>query len=303
MPVAKRSTKSEETVVAPLPEKVTKSSSTKSDKPAAETKSSLTKSDKPMPVKKSSSTKTEAPAPAPAPAPEAVATPKTPRKSKAAVEAPVKAEASKEDDAEVLPKKRRSPQKESLNENFTTLEVKVEGIIDELRKSGLKNVGIANWKSVLKTIKQLHIDSNRLTKVKKLNKTSNTNGGFHKSVLITSELSRFCASHSLEVAKACKVLLEKNVIKSDKYTEWKPSDWVDGEHTTRSKVTKFLCDYVKAKNLQKEENRREFKVDSDMKDLFKLKFDDKDNNGKPIDYCNLQKLVKPFYITEVAESK
>jgi hypothetical protein len=303
MPVAKRSTKSEETVVAPSAEKVTKSSSTtKSDKPVAESKSSSTKSDKPMPVKKSSSTKVEAPA---AVAPEAAAQPKTPRKAKAVAEVPVKAEASKEEDAAevVLPKKRRSPQKESLNENFSTLEVKVEGIIDELRKSGLKNVGIANWKSVLKTIKQLHIDSNRLTKVKKLNKTSNTNGGFHKSVLINPELSRFCASHALEVAKACKVLLEKNVIKSDKYTEWKPSDWVDGEHTTRSKVTKFLCDYVKAKNLQKEENRREFKVDSDMKDLFKLKFDDKDNNGKPIDYCNLQKLVKPFYITEVAESK
>lgn len=291
MPAAKKSTKTEEVIATATPaapaakapstkgkqaEKAAaapaaKAPSTKTDK-AASTKSASTKSDK------AASTKA-----APAKAPKAPKEPKQPKEA-----------AEPAEPVEKTP--RRPPTKDTINEDFSGLETRITTIIDDLRKSGQKNVGIANWKSILKTVKQLHTDANRVNKLRKATKTTNNNGGFHKPVDISKELSKFCASHAAEVAKACKVLADSGAIESAKYTEWKPSDWKENEKATRSRVTKFLCDYVKAKNLQKPDNKREFKVDDDMKALFNLKNNDKDNEGRPIDYCSLQRLVKPHYI-------
>ena len=151
---------------------------------------------------------------------------------------------------------------------------------------------------MLKTVKQLQQDSNRVanSSTKRApRKASNSEGGFHKKVPITPELSKFCSSHAAEVSKAFKAMVDAKTVPAEKYTEWKSSDWVVNEPSTRSKVTKFLCDYVKAKDLQLEGNRKFFKVDTDMKNLFKLKENDKDNDGKPITFCTLQKLLVPFY--------
>ncbi len=299
MPSAKKSTKTEETVAAPAPaveKKSTKASktevapapakapSTKSASTKSETKSASTKSEKSASTKKDAKaeTKTEK-------------KPKTPREPKQAKEA-APAEESKQAEE---PRVRVSPPtKESLAEDFEALKTKITGIIEELRASGQKNTGIANWKNVLKTVKQLQQDANRVANSstkRAARKAPNAEGGFHKKVPISPELSKFCAAHAVEVSKACKSMVDAGNLSAEKFTEWKPSDWVVNEPSTRSKVTKFLCDYVKAKNLQKPDNRKEFKVDSDMKSLFKLKDNDKDNEGNAINFCTLQKLVKPFY--------
>jgi chromatin remodeling complex protein RSC6 len=295
MPSAKKSTKTEETVVAPAVEAKPAKSTKKSETPAAApAKSSSTKSTSSS--TKSSSKKSETPAAAPAKADAPVKKTKAPKAPKE--EKP--AEASVESKAVEEPKVRVSPPtKESLNEDFEALKNRINGIIEELRSSGQKNTGIANWKGVLKTVKQLQQDSNRVanSSTKKApRKAPNANGGFHKPVAISAELSKFCAAHSAEVSKACKALVDNGTIKNDKFTEWKSADWTVNEPSTRSKVTKLLCDYVKAKNLQFPDNRKFFKVDNDMKNLFKLKEADKDNDGKPIDFCRLQVLVKPHYV-------
>ncbi len=301
MPSVKKSTKTEETVAAPAPavEKKTtkaskaeaapapaKASSTKSSSTKSDSKSASTKSEK------SASTKKDAPAAAPAKAEKKPKTPREPKQAKEAAPAE-EAKAAEEPRVRVSP-----PTKESLAEDFEALKTKITGIIEELRASGQKNAGIANWKNVLKTVKQLQQDSNRVanSSTKRApRKASNSEGGFHKKVPITPELSKFCSSHAAEVSKAFKAMVDAKTVPAEKYTEWKPTDWVVNEPSTRSKVTKFLCDYVKAKNLQLEGNRKFFKVDNDMKNLFKLKENDKDNDGKPITFCTLQKLLVPFY--------
>ena len=298
MPSVKKSTKTEETVAAPAPaveKKTSKASKAEAAPAPAPVKASSTKSDsKSASTKseKSASTKKDAPAPAPAKAEKKPKTPREPKQAKA--EAPAEeAKAAEEPRVRVSP-----PTKESLAEDFEALKTKITGIIEELRASGQKNAGIANWKNVLKTVKQLQQDSNRVanSSTKRApRKASNTEGGFHKKVPITPELAKFCSSHAAEVSKAFKAMVDAKTVPVEKYTEWKPTDWAVNEPSTRSKVTKFLCDYVKAKNLQLEGNRKYFKVDNDMKNLFKLKENDKDNEGKPITFCTLQKLLVPFY--------
>ena len=297
MPVVKKSTKAEELVVPVVPvEKTVKAVKAKAEKKTEPAPVVVPVVVAPVvaPVapksarSKSSSTKTDKVAPAPVVVEKVVekkAEPKakTPRVAKVV-------------DPDAEPKTRRVPTKDTLNENFASLEEKVTKIVDDLRMSGQKNVGIANWKSTLKLIKQLHSDSNRVTKVKKVSSNNNQNGGFHKLVKITPELSTFCATNSKLVATACRVLLDNGTLKSEKFTDWKSDDWTSSEFTTRSKVTKFLCDYVKANKLQKQENKREFIVDSNMKTLFKLNKPEVDNDGKNIDYCSLQKLVKFHYL-------
>ena len=298
MPSVKKSTKTEETVAAPAPateKKTTKASKAEaapapapvkaSSTKSASTKSASTKSDA-----KSASTKSDAKAET-----KTEKKTKTPREPKQAKEA---APAEESKTAEEPRVRVSPPTKESLNEDFEALKNKITGIIEELRASGQKNTGIANWKNVLKTVKQLQQDSNRVANSstkRAARKAPNAEGGFHKKVPISPELSKFCAAHAAEVSKACKSMVDAGNLSAEKFTEWKPSDWVVNEPSTRSKVTKFLCDYVKAKNLQKPDNRKEFKVDSDMKALFKLKDNDKDNEGNAINFCTLQKLVKPFY--------
>jgi hypothetical protein len=306
MPSVKKSTKTEETVAAPAPaveKKTTKASKAEVAAPApapapakaSSTKSASTKSDsKSASTKseKSASTKKDAPAAAPAKAEKKPKTPREPKQAKEAAPAE-EAKAAEEPRVRVSP-----PTKESLAEDFEALKTKITGIIEELRASGQKNAGIANWKNVLKTVKQLQQDSNRVanSSTKRApRKASNSEGGFHKKVPITPELSKFCSSHAAEVSKAFKAMVDAKTVPAEKYTEWKSSDWVVNEPSTRSKVTKFLCDYVKAKDLQLEGNRKFFKVDNDMKNLFKLKENDKDNDGKPITFCTLQKLLVPFY--------
>ena len=300
MPSVKKSTKTEETVAAPAPavEKKTSKASKAEAAPApaktSSTKSSSTKSDsKSASTKSEKSASTKKDAPAPAKAEKKPKTPREPKQAKAAAAPAEEAKVAEEPRVRVSP-----PTKESLAEDFEALKTKINGIIEELRASGQKNAGIANWKNVLKTVKQLQQDSNRVanSSTKRApRKASNTEGGFHKKVPITPELSKFCSSHAAEVSKAFKAMVDAKTVPVEKYTEWKPTDWVVNEPSTRSKVTKFLCDYVKAKNLQLEGNRKFFKVDNDMKNLFKLKENDKDNDGNRITFCTLQKLLVPFY--------
>lgn len=264
-------------------------------------KSASTKAAAPAVVeKKSASTKGNKKAAA---APVAEKKEKAPKKSASKKEdTPVAEEA-----AEPVEKVKRGPAtRESVTADFEALETKMDEIIKALRESGQKNVGISNWKSCLKSLRVLHADANKIMKVKRQHKSTGENkGGFHKEVVISGDLSKFCATHAVEVAKAIKKLVDDKDSGYDvkKYTEWKAADWNTTDKATRSKVTKFMCDYVKAKSLQKADNKREFVVDAAMKALFGLKSNDKDNNGKPINYCSLQKLLIPHYPATVKPVK
>jgi len=227
--------------------------------------------------------------------------------AKVAVPKAVKA-LSKKVDVEEEPKKKDEKKeevkvpklpvsKDTITADYESLEKKLEDIIDAIKASGQKNAGIANWKSTLKNVRALHLDSNKILKIRRHNKQASNNGGFHKEVPITAELSKFAAANSADVSKVIKKLVDdkETPYPVEKYTDWKPSDWVVNENVTRSKVTKFMCDYVRAKALQKKDNKREFVADANLKALFKLKDNDKDNNGKPINYCTLQQMLKQHY--------
>ena len=187
--------------------------------------------------------------------------------------------------------------KDTITADFESLEKKLEDIIEAIKASGQKKAGIANWKSTLKNVRALHLDSNKILKIRRHNKQASNNGGFHKEVPITAELSKFAAANSADVSKVIKKLVDdkETPYPVEKYTDWKAADWVVNENVTRSKVTKFMCDYVRAKALQKKDNKREFVADANLKALFKLKDNDKDNNGKPINYCTLQQMLKQHY--------
>lgn len=164
-------------------------------------------------------------------------------------------------------KPRKIITKEVLTEEFDDLISSLEKEIDKLREN-TKSKGIKNLRSVLKKIKVLKNHSLKIAKNKRTSTRTNTNNGFSKLVNLSKELCDFMG------------------IKED-------------EKKSRVDVTKFVCNYIKEKNLQNPEDRRNILLEKDEKLKKLLNYND---NEKPLTYFRLQSALKNhFVITSKSE--
>ena len=138
----------------------------------------------------------------------------------------------------------------------------LEDHVEELRSSNSKtrkNTGVKFVKSVTKSLRTLKKDTVKAMKMKrKTNRAKNTTSGFMKPVKISDEMIKF-------------------------------TGWDADAPKSRVDVTKFICKYIKEKDLQKPEDRRVILPDSKLKKI--LKYEEGDN----LTYYSLQKKIQHHF--------
>jgi chromatin remodeling complex protein RSC6 len=171
---------------------------------------------------------------------------------------------------------RREVTKESVDVSFTELVERVHSEIERIRSVDDKKVkGVKFLRSINKALKCLHADTKRVTKLKKnKNKedgTKKTNvSGFLKPVRISPELASF--------------------------TGWD----VNGTFS-RVDVTKFICGYVKTKELNKPSDKRVIQCDDALAKLLNYDaatapIDPKTELPQEMNYYRLQQYLKGHFI-------
>jgi hypothetical protein len=141
-------------------------------------------------------------------------------------------------------------------------EVTVENVMDDLAKARDLNVSAAKMiQSACNMLKKL---SKLMQPRKKRERNPNLQpSGFARPGPITHELSAFL-------------------------------DMPKGEPVARTTVTKHMSSYIKEKELQNPDRKREIVLDDKLAKLFKM------NVGNTIEYFEIQKLLKNHYIKATA---
>ena len=163
---------------------------------------------------------------------------------------------------EVVEKTRRVVSRESVLGDIDKLTSLVEDEIVRLRE-GTKGKGVKFLRSIGKSLKLLHKDASKMMKQKKKSEhKTNNNSGFLKPVKISSEMAKF-------------------------------TGWDSAELKSRVDVTKFICNYIKEKNLQDPKDKRQILADPKLSKL--LKYDAK-SADKPLTYYRIQSYIKPHFV-------
>lgn len=192
-------------------------------------------------------------------------------KVKAPSKAPVKGKKPAADAVVEKPARqpRQIPTRETVEKEFDDLISFIEEEVTKLRDSApVKSKGVKFLRTVNKRVKALKAHTLRVSKQKPVNKRNNTNSGFLKPVQISKDLSKF-------------------------------TGWNSDELKSRVEVTKFICNYIKEKDLQDPEDRRKIRVEDDPNLKKLLKFDGKDK--KPLTYYSLQTYLKSHFLPMVPE--
>jgi chromatin remodeling complex protein RSC6 len=164
-------------------------------------------------------------------------------------------------------KKRVAITRETVIENFDNLINAFTEEINNMKGESKKSRGIKFLRSSLKAVMLLKNQSGRLMKKKvkgDINKVASTNSGFLKPVKISKQMATF--------------------------TGWNPN-----EKKSRVDVTKFLCEYIKANNLQNANDKREINPDAKLKKLLGIETVDPSD---PLTYYKLQSAIKPHFIKD-----
>lgn len=163
-------------------------------------------------------------------------------------------------DSSSSPSKRVAPTRESVEQEFDSL---ITFIDEEVTRSrdGDKGSGKGSrfLRTVNKRLKALRAHALRISRKNTVVRRNNANSGFSKPVSISKELASFAG-------------------------------WKAGEAKSRVDVTRFICNYIKEKNLQDPNDRRQILVQNDAK-LHKLL----GNTTRPLTYYTLQKELKPHF--------
>ncbi len=164
---------------------------------------------------------------------------------------------------------RRTVTKDSILDDFDQLLKDIDEEVEVLRNGDSKNrkaKGVKFLRSVAKRVRSLKNDSSRVMKTRKQsNRPKNTSSGFMKPVQISQEMANF--------------------------TGWEPD-----VPRSRVDVTKYLCQYIRDKNLQNPADRRIIKPDESLSALLNVKSDDKD----PLTYYSLQKSIQHHFTNDKA---
>jgi len=184
--------------------------------------------------------------------------------AKDVVEAPVEAAPVAEAAvAQETPKRtRRVVDRESVVRDFDNLLQTLEDHVEQLRSTDAKsrkNTGVKFVKSLTKSLRTLKKDTEKAMKMKrKTNRAKNTTSGFMKPVKISDEMIKF-------------------------------TGWDADAPKSRVDVTKFICNYIKEKDLQKPEDRRVILPDAKLKKILKHE------EGENLTYYSLQKKIQHHF--------
>lgn len=161
--------------------------------------------------------------------------------------------------------KRTEITKETVNREFDELLRYIQEEIDDRRKNGMTRakLGIKYLQGIKKRLKIIQTHSTKVMKYRRI-RNGHTKSGFNAPVFISEELAKF-------------------------------TGWNINEPHTRAKTTKFLCNYIKKRNLQNPDNGREILVQKDPK-LHKLLGYDPETDDKPLTYARIQKYICKHYI-------
>lgn len=163
---------------------------------------------------------------------------------------------------------RHVPTSESIEKEFDQLIASLDEEIKKLRESTAKSKGVKFLRTINKQLKTIKNHALRVSKKKTSTRRNNTNSGFLKPVQISKDLAKF-------------------------------TGWDQNELRSRVDVTKYICNYIKEKNLQDPSDKRNIRVEEDNNLKKLLKFDGKDK--KPLTYYRLQTYLKTHFSTPVED--
>lgn len=163
---------------------------------------------------------------------------------------------------------RREVSKETILEDFDGLLKELESELESAKQDPDKKKNAKFVKLLSKRVKQLRSDTQKAVKSRKKasDKPRNTTSGFMKPVQISKEMAQF--------------------------TGWDPA-----ELKSRVDVTKYICDYIKEKELQNPEDRRIIKPDNKLQSLLKLTGS---ADEPPLTYYTLQKNIQHHFTSTQA---
>jgi chromatin remodeling complex protein RSC6 len=149
---------------------------------------------------------------------------------------------------------------------FDELSTKIETDVTTNPKSGTVKL-LRNINKQLKQLKQHYVRLMK-QKTKTTRKVTNSNSGFKKPVKVSKEMCKFAG-------------------------------WDQSDAKSRVDVTNVICKYIKDRNLQNPEDRRQILVDDTLKKLLKY---DPAVQKEPLTYFSLQVFMKPlFELSSVTE--
>lgn len=159
---------------------------------------------------------------------------------------------------------RRVVDRDSILTGYDELVQELEREIENIRTADTKSrktTGVKYLRSIVKRVKTLRSDSARVMKVRKnSNRPRNNKSGFLAPAQISADMSKF-------------------------------TGWDADAPRSRVDVTKYICDYIKQKNLQNPEDRRIIIPDTKLSKLLKIGSDEKD----PLTYYSLQKRIQHHF--------
>lgn len=214
---------------------------------------------------KGSKTQTTKAATKATPKSETKATPKSATKDtpKTATKATPKAETKP---VEEKVTKKRVVDKDSILTDFDTILSQLDDNVSLIRENKAKTkspINIKDIRSIQKQLRQLRSDVNRQIRNKrKLSSEQIASSGFMKPVKISGDMCKFAG-------------------------------WKAGDMHSRVDVTKFICGYIREKDLQNPKDRRQIKADDKLSKLLKL---DK-SSSEPLTYYSLQRHIQQHFVT------
>ncbi len=168
---------------------------------------------------------------------------------------------------EKVVKKRRTVDRDSVIASFEDIIALVDGEIENIRSASdsKSRGGVKFLRSLNKSLKQLQKDTTRVMKQKRRNpnRPKNTTSGFMKPVNISANMAKF-------------------------------TGWNADELKSRVDVTKYICNYIREKDLQNPEDRRQILPDKKLSAL--LGVDAKSLKDEPLTYYSLQKRIQPHFV-------
>ena len=167
-------------------------------------------------------------------------------------------------DEEPKRRARRVVNRDSVLSGFDGIVEEIEREIETIRTADVKTkktIGVKYLRSMVKRVKTLRNDAARTMKVRKAsNRPKNNKSGFLAPAQISSDMAKF-------------------------------TGWDVSAPRSRVDVTKYICDYIKTKELQNEKDRRIIMPDDKLRKLLNITKDDTEN----LTYYSLQKKIQPHF--------
>ena len=155
---------------------------------------------------------------------------------------------------------------ESLDTMVAELDAEITSAKSETDKKK-KTVNVKLLKNLIKKLRLMKNDANKVMKNKKpSNRPKNSSSGFMKPVQISKEMADF--------------------------TGWNPE-----APASRVDVTKFICNYIREKDLQNPSDRRNIRPNDELRNLLNLS---EGEDQPPLTYYSLQKHIQHHFLPQKA---